>query len=566
MYIEVVPNRNSRPALLLREAWREGKKIRKRTVANLTNWPTEKVEALRGLLKGEVLVTAKERFAIERSLPHGHVEAIVGFARKLGLDGLVGSKRTRQRDVVLGLVAERLIHPASKLATTRLWQTTTLAEELSVADADEDECYRGLDWLLSRQGRIETKLAARHLSEGSLVLYDVTSSTYEGRTCPLARLGKNRDGQKDRPCIAYGLMTDSEGRPVSVEVYPGNTGDPATVADQVERLRVRFGLHRVVLVGDRGMLTETQITTLKDHPGLGWISALRSSAIRRLVEGERLQLSLFDTVDLAEITSDAYPEERLIACFNPFLAAERTRKRQDLLAATEKGLHRIAREVARRTRTPLDKAEIGKKAGACLRQFKMGKHFSLVIGEGSFSFARKEASIEREQALDGIYVIRTSEPQLSADDVVRNYKNLAQVERAFRSLKGLDLLVRPIHHRTEDRVRAHIFLCMLAYYLEWHLRRALAPLLFDDEDLPEKRTTRHPVQPARASLSARRKKTTRLTSDGLPVQSFSTLLADLGTRCRHSCRIGTDGPSFTQVTAPTPLQARTFELLGLYPV
>lgn len=463
------------------------------------------------------------------------------------------------------LSRKRVIDPASKLATTRLWQTTTLAEELSVADADEDACYGALDWLLARQDRIESKLAARHFHEGSLVLYDVTSSTYEGRTSPLARLGKNRDGQKDRPSIAYGLLTDAEGRPVSVQVYPGNTGDPATVTDQVERLRVRFGLHRVVLVGDRGMLTATRIDTLKDHPGLGWISALRSSAIRKLVEGDALQLSLFDTRDLADITADEYPRERLIACFNPFLAAERKGKREDLLSATEKGLSRIAREVRRRTRTPLDKAEIGKKGGACLRQFRMGKHFSLSIGEGSFSFARKEASIQREQALDGIYVIRTSEPpeRLSADDAVRNYKNLAHVERAFRSLTGLDLLVRPIHHRTEGRVRAHIFLCMLAYYLEWHMRRALAPLLFDDEELPEKRKTRHPVQPAQVSLSARRKKTARLTPEGLPVQSFSTLLADLGTRCRNRCRIGADGPSFTQVTALTPLQARALELLGL---
>jgi transposase len=565
MYIEVVPNRNSRPALLLREAWREGKTIRKRTLANLTNWPEAKVEALKGLLKGEPLVKASERFAIERSLPHGHVEAILGAIRKLGLDALIGSKRTRERDLVLGLLAERLIDSASKLATTRLWQTTTLAEELAVTDADEDACYDALDWLLTRQDRIETKLAARHLAEGAVVLYDLTSSTYEGRTCPLAKLGKNRDGRKDRLCIAYGLLTDHEGRPVSVQVYPGNTGDPATVADQVEKLRFRFGLHRVVLVGDRGMLTQTQIDTLKDHPGLGWISALRSPAIRKLVEGEHLQLSLFDTQDLAEIASEEYPRERLIACFNPLLADERKRKREDLLAATEKGLSRIAREVKRRTRTPLDKAEIGKKVGVCLRQFKMGKHFTLAIGEGSFSFARKEASIQREQALDGIYVIRTSEPpeRLSADDAVRNYKNLAHVERAFRSLKGLDLLVRPIYLRTEDHVKAHVFLCMLAYYLEWHMRKALAPLLFDDEELPEKRKTRHPVQPARASLSARRKKTTRVTAEGLPVQSFSTLLSELGTRCRHRCRIGTDGPSFTQVTALTSLQARAFDLLGL---
>jgi transposase len=567
MYIDVVPNRNSRPAVLLREAWREGKKVKRRTVANLTNWPEEKVEALRRVLRGETVVTPKEAFHIERSLAHGHAEAVLGTIRKIGLDTVIASKRSRERDLVIAMIAERLLHPSSKLATTRLMHTTTLAEELSVIDADEDDLYRAMDWLLARQETIEKKLAAQHLTEGSSVLYDVTSSYYEGRTCPLARFGHDRDGQKGKPIIVYGVLTDHAGRPVAVSVYPGNTGDPTTVPDQVETLKNRFGLSRLVLVGDRGMLTQTQIDTVKTYPGLGWISALRSRAIRNLVEGGQLQMSLFDQTDLAEIASDEYPRERLIACFNPLLAEERKRKREELLVATEKELARIARQVERRTRTPLDKAEIGKKVGSVLKRFKMGKHFSLTIGEGTFSFARKEKSIQREEALDGIYVIRTSEPreQLSAEDAVRTYKNLAQVERVFRSLKGLDLLIRPIWHRTEDHVKAHIFLCLLAYYVEWHMRKALAPLLFDDEELPETRKTRHAVRPAKASLSARKKKTTHLTPEGLPVQSFSTLLAELGTRCRHRVRIGTDPaqPTFCQITDLTPLQARAFQLLRL---
>jgi len=566
MYIDVVPNRNSRPAVLLREAWREGKKVKRRTVANLTNWPEEKVEALRRVLKGERVVAPKEDFHIERSLAHGHVEAVLGTIRKIGLDTVIASKRSRERDLVIAMLAERLLHPSSKLATTRLWNTTTLAEELAVTDADEDDLYQAMDWLLVRKEQIEKKLAAKHLAEGSSVLYDVTSSYYEGKTCPRAGFGHDGD-EKGKPIIVYGVLADHQGCPVAVSVYPGNTGDPTTVPDQVETLKDRFGLNRLVLVGDRGMLTQTQIDTVRTHPGLGWISALRSGAIRSLVEGGQLQMSLFDQTDLAEITSDAYPRERLIACFNPLLAEERKRKRRELLDATEGELTRIARQVERRTRTLLDKAEIGKKVGSVLNRFKVGKHFSLTIGEGTFSFVRKEESIRREEALDGIYVIRTSEPgeQLSAEDAVRTYKNLSQVERAFRSLKGLDLLIRPIWHRTADHVKAHIFLCLLAYYVEWHMRKVLAPLLFDDEELPEKRKTRHAVLPAKASPSAREKKTTRLTPEGLVVQSFSTLLAELGTRCRHRVRIGTDPaqPTFSQVTDPTPLQARAFKLLRL---
>jgi transposase len=567
MFIDIVPNRKSPPAVLLREAWREGQKVRKRTVANLTGWPNEKVEVLRRVLKNEPLMAPEEAFVIEQSLPHGQVEAVLGTIRKLGLERMISSTPCRERDLVVAMVAERLVHPCSKLATTRLWHSTTLAEELGVSDANEDDLYEAMDWLLARQEGIEKKLGARHLSEGSLVLYDVTSSYYEGRSCPLARFGHDRDGQRGRPIIVYGLLTDGAGRPVAVEVYPGDTGDPSTVSDQAEKLRHRFGLSHLVLVGDRGMLTQTQIEKLRAYPGLGWISALRSAGIRDLLESGSLQMSLFDQTDLAEIRSPEFPSERLVACFNPLLAEERKRKRQALLEATEKELERISKEVARRSKKPLGKEEIGKKVGKVIDRFKVGKHFTVTIEENRFSFARNEDKIGREEALDGIYVIRTSEPteRLSAEDAVRSYKNLTQVERAFRSLKGIDLLVRPIWHHTEDHVRAHIFLCMLAYYVEWHMRKALAPLLFDDEELDGNRKKRDPVKPAQPSASAKKKKNLRLTFEGLIVQSFDTLLMELGTRCRNRCRIKSDpkGPTFYQSTEKSSLQERAFQLLGL---
>jgi transposase len=570
MYIETVPNRNSPPAILLREAWREGTRIRKRTVANLSHWPTEQVEALRRLLKGERLAPVEDVFTIQRSLPHGHVEAVLETIGTLGLAKVIASRRCRERDLVVAMIVEQLIHPCSKLATTRLWHTTTLAGELSVADADEDELYDALDWLLARQVRIEKKLARRHLADGSLVLYDVSSSYYEGRTCPLVQFGHSRDGKKGKPIVVYGVMTDSAGRPVAVDVYPGNTGDPTTVPDQVEKLRNRFGLSRVVLVGDRGMLTQTQLEHLRAYPGVGWISTLRSQAIRRLVESEHLQMSLFDEQNLAEITSPDYPGERLIACMNPLLAEERRRKRQELLALTEKELARVAKGVARRTRKPMSKDEIGLKVGTVINRYKMAKHFKLQMKDTFFSWSRNEESIRQEAALDGIYVIRTSEPKasLSAADAVRTYKSLSQVERLFRTLKGIDLRVRPIRHRSEAHVRAHIFLCMLAYYVEWHMRQALASLLFDDENLDEERKKRDPVAQARPSRSARRKKLERVTTDGLPVHSFETLLGELATRCRNQCKIKSDpsGASFMQLTQRTPLQDRVMKLLNLYPV
>ena len=568
MYIETVPNRNSPPAILLREGWREGKKTRKRTLANISEWPQAKIETLRRLLRDEMLVSPDDLFRTERTLPHGRVEAILGTIRKLGLESVISSKPCRERDLVVAMIAERLIHPCSKLATTREWHTTTLAEELSVQDADEDDLYEAMDWLLQRKQRIEKKLAQRHLSEGCTVLYDVSSSYYEGRTCPLARFGHDRDGQKGLPIIVYGVLTDAEGRPVAIEIYPGNTGDPTTVADQVDKLRKQFGLVRVVVVGDRGMLTQPQLDKIKQHPEIGWITALTSGAIRGLLEQGALQLSLFDEKNLAEISSPDYPGERLMACYNPLLDDERSRKRRELLEATDRGLAKIAKEVARRTKKPLKESEIALKLGKSLGRYKVAKHYNYTIGNGTFQWARKEESIEQEAKLDGIYVIRTSEPKerLSAEDTVRSYKSLSQVERAFRCLKGVfDLLVRPIRHRTVERVPAHIFLCLLAYYVEWHMRRALAPILFEDEELPKDRKRRDPILPAKPSESVKRKKATHQTADGLPVHSFETLMAELATRGRVTYRLKSQDLdlTFKQVPDLTPIQVRAHELLGL---
>ena len=567
MYVERIPNRNSPPAVLLREAWRENGKICKRTIANLSDWPDEKVEALRRVLRDEPVVGPKDAFRIEASTPHGHVEAILGTIRKLGLDEWIASKRTRQRDLVLSMIVERLIHPCSKLATTRLWQTTTLGEELGVSDADEDELYDVMDWLLSAQDRIEKKLARRHLAEGGLVLYDVSSSYYEGRTCRLAQFGHDRDGKRGLPIIVYGVLTNVDGCPVAIDVYKGNTGDPSTLLDQLKKLRERFGLTRVVLVGDRGMITQAKIEVLRQTSGVGWITALRSEAIRGLVESGHLQRSLFDQTNLAEIQSPDYPDERLIACFNPLMAEERRRKRAELLEETEKELTRISKDAARRTKTPMDDKTIAMKVGKTINHFKMSKHFEIKIENGRLMWTRRQQAIEREAALDGIYVVRTDQTvqQLSASDTVRSYKYLANVERAFRCFKGIDLRVRPIYHRTEDHVRAHLFLCMLAYYVEWHMRRALAPILFHDEDLPRSRKQRDPVAPAQISTSAKQKKIRRRTADGLPVHSFDTLLQALSLRCRNRCSIKSDpaSPAFYQITETDLLQKRAFELLGL---
>lgn len=550
---------------LLRRSYREDGKVKHQTLGNVSHLPPSALDALRRALKGETLVPVDEAFHIDRSLPHGHVEAVIDMIRKLGVDAMIAAKRSRQRDLVLAMIVQRVVFACSKLATTRHWHSTTLADELGVGDADEEELYDAMDWLLARQPAIESTLAEHHLTEGSVVLYDVSSSYYTGHTCPLVAFGHSRDRKRGRPIIVYGVLTDSEGRPVAVDVYPGNTGDPATVPDQVEKLRERFGLSRIVLVGDRGMLTQTQIDKLKEHPELGWISALRSPSIRKLIEKGDVSRSLFDETNLAEIYSPDFPDERLVACFNPLLADERARKREELLVATEKDLDRLGQEVARRTRKPMGAGEIGVKAGRIVNRFKMAKHFTMTIKNGRFEWQRNQISIDEERRLDGIYVIRTSESEqrLSAADTVRTYKSLGQVEQAFRSLKSLELLVRPIHHRAEQRVRSHIFLCLVAYYVQWHLKQAWAPLLFRDEELAADLQTRDPVAPAQPSVSVKVKKRDHRTPEGLPVHSFRTLLSELGTRCRNICRLESDasGATFSLLTDMSPVQARAFELL-----
>ena len=565
MYIARIPNRGSPPAYLLRESYRENGKVKSRTLANLTSLPIEQIHLLRRVLKGQKLVAADDALRIARSRPHGHVRAVLAMIRHLDLPRLIASRSCRQRDLIVALVAQRVLRPGSKLAATRWWKTTTLAEELNVADAEVDEVYAALDWLLPRQHRIENKLAKRHLAAGEHVFYDLSSSSYYGRTCSLACLGNNRDGIRGLPCIAYGVMTDAQGRPVSVDVFAGNTGDPSTVPDQADKLKQRFGLDRVVLVGDRGMLTQARIEALRKRPGIGWLSALRSDAIRGLIDRGQIERTLFDEVNLAEIHAPDFPDERLVACYNPLLAERRRNKREALLEATERELRRIAAEVGRRTKTPLRKDAIGLKVGRVLNKFKVGKHFELTIADNHLAWQRDEAAIARETALDGIYVIRTSEPavRLSAENAVRGYKQLGDVEQAFRCLKGLDLLLRPFHHRLDDRVRAHVFVCLLAYYVQWHLKQAWAPLLFADEHLAEHRAERDPVAPAEPAGEVQTKRSTRKSRTGHPLQSFSTLLAELATLCRNECVLG-EGDfaiTLTKETNPTPLQLEVFRLL-----
>jgi transposase len=551
---------------LLRRSIRKGKTVTHETLGNLSHLPDHLIDLIKRSLKGETFVPAAEAVRITRSRPHGHVEAVLQMIRKLGLDDLIASEPSHRRNLVVAMIVERLVFPSSKLANTRHWHDTTLAEELDVADASEDQLYDAMDWLLDRQVTIENKLAKRHLGDGAMVLYDVTSSYYEGKTCPLARFGHDRDGKTGLPIIVYGTLTDADGRPVAVQVYPGNTADPKTVPDQVETLTQRFGLSRVVLVGDRGMLTQTQIDILKKHPGLGWISALRSGSIRRLLADGHLVKKDLEAERLAEISSPEFPGERLVACYNSLLAEQRRQKRQDLLAATQAELEALAASVKRAAARP-ETAEIGVRAGKIINHYKMSKHFTLTIGDGSLEWARKQDEITKEELLDGIYVVRTSEPteRLTAADGVRSYKRLALVEQAFRCLKGIDLLVRPIHHRTADRVRAHILLCLLAYYVEWHLRQAWEPLLFEDEGLTEDRPRRDPVAPAKASESARLKKKTHTTPGGLPVQSFRTLMAHLGTGCRNTCVMTADPNQtrFDQVTEADELQAESLRLIKM---
>ena len=573
MYIEVVPNRRSRPAILLREGWREGKKVRKRTLANLSDWPPQRLEALRAVLQGQSVVGHLESaFEIVRSRPHGHVAAVRGTLLRTQLDRLLARSRSRERDLCLAMIAARLLSPGSKLAVARsLWAETaesTLGEVLGVEDADEDACYAAMDWLLVRQVSIENALAKRHLAEGALVLYDVTSTYFEGRTCPLAQLGHSRDGKKDKLQIVIGLLTNGEGCPVAVEVFEGHTGDPKTLASQVRKLRERFGLARVVLVGDRGMITDARIREdLSPAEGLDWITALRAPAIAALVEGGSLQLSLFDERDLAEIRDPSYPGERLVVCKNPLLAQERGRKRRELLAATERELEAVAQAVARAKRPLRGKAPIGLRVGKEMARFKMAKHFELTITDDGFRYERNEAAIAAEAALDGFYVVRTTvdAERLSAEDVVLSYKRLAHVERAFRSLKTLDLHIRPIHHRKADRVRAHVLLCMLAYYVEWHMRRALAPILFDEDDPPAAEALRASVvAPAQRSPRARAKAATQRTPDGEPVHSFASLLRSLATIVKNRVQPRADHTTaFDVVTTPTPHQKHALDLLNV---
>jgi len=552
---------------LLRRSIRKGKTVTHQTLGNLSHLPDHVIDLIKRALKGETFVPAAAVVRITRSRPHGHVEAVLKMIKTLGLDDLIASERSRRRDLVVAMIAERLIFPSSKLANTRHWNSTTLAEELDVADATANQLYDAMDWLLERQSAIETKLAKRHLSDGGLVLYDVTSSYYEGKTCPLARYGHDRDGKSGCPIIVYGALTDADGRPVAVQVYPGNTADPKTVPDQVETLTKRFGLTRVVLIGDRGMLTQTQIDLLKKHPGLGWISALRSGSIRRLLADGLLIKKDLEAERLAEINSPDFPGERLVACYNPLLAEQRRLKRQELLAATQAELQTLAASVKRAAAKPETAAEIGVRAGKIVNHYKMAKHFTLTIGDGSLEWVRKQDEIAREELLDGIYVVRTSEPteRLTAADGVRSYKRLALVEQAFRCLKGIDLLVRPIHHRIAERVRAHILLCLLAFYVEWHLRQVWEPLLFEDEELTEDRPCRDPVAPAKPSESAKLKKKTHTTPGGLPVQSFRTLMAHLGTRCRNSCVMTADRnqTAFQQVTEADALQSEALRLIKM---
>ena len=574
MYIDVVPNRNSPPAILLRLSYRHEGKVCKETVANLSKCPDNVIEAVRAALKDDQLASIEDLKQIEvvRSLPHGHVAAALGTLRRLGLDKLIASRRSRRRDLVIAMIIARILEPGSKLALARGLDSETatdsLAQQLGLGDVDVDELYDAMDWLLQRQQRIEKALAQKHLAEGTLVLYDLTSAWMEGRCCPLAQHGHSRDGKKGKLQIVFGLMCEPEGRPVAVQVHEGNTADPATLSEQIHKLRHRFRLKRVVLVGDRGMLTEARIREeIKPVEGLDWISALRGPAIGKLVKQQQLQLSLFDQQDLAEIQSPDYPGERLVACRNPLLAERRRLKRQQLLEATERDLDKIVNAVNRDRRPLRGKDRIGLRVGWVLKRHKMAKHFQTSIEDDQFSYQRVQQQIDEEAALDGFYVVRTSLPQeaISAEGAVRSYKGLTEVEQAFRSLKTVDLHVRPIRHRLPDRVRAHVLLSMLAYYVQWHMRQALAPLLFDDEHPQEAAAAQgSPVAPAERSASARRKAATRRNDQDQPVHSFQSLLKDLATITCNTLKFkNIDGGRFVRTTTPTDVQRRALNLLGV---
>ena len=574
MYIATVPNRNSPPAILLRESYREGGKVKTRTLANLTKLPAHKIDALRCALKGET--QEPTAFEIARTLPHGHVVAVLGTLRRIGLHKLVAYRRSRQRDLVVAMIASRLVieKPLSKLATARALHSDTavnsLSEILELGDLDADELYEALDWLGERQDRIETKLAKRHLEDGVLVLYDVTSVYFEGRTCELAQLGYSRDKKKGKLQIVCGLICTRDGCPIAIEVFEGNTADPSTLASQVDKVRNRFGLTRVVFVGDRGMLTTARIDEeLRPVEGLDWVSSLRAPQVRKLVDSGVLQTSLFDQSALAEIAHPDFPGERLIACRNPLLAAERKRKRAEMLDYAESKLRAVQAATQRSRQRLKGSDKIGVRVGRVLAKSKMAKHFRYEIRDDGFDFERDDQKIEAEAALDGIYVVRTSVEQdvLDAEESVAAYKGLSVVERAFRRTKTVDLHVRPIHHRLARRVRAHVFLCMLAYYVEWHMRQSLAPILFDDHD-PEGANDQRDsiVAPAQRSQAAQDKASRKRTADGYHVESFRSLLRDLGTLAINKVESTDQGvPPFWKLTRPTTQQQRALDLLEVSP-
>jgi len=565
MYIAIVPNRSSPPAILLREGYREGGKVKNRTLANLSKLPPEAIDALRRVLKGERLVSSSELFEIveDGSRAHGNVEAVMTAMRRLGFASLISSRPSRERDLVMGMVAARILKAQSKLATTRWWSCTTLPEVLGVDSADEDDLYNAMDWLLKRQPHIEHKLAKRHLDEGGLALYDLTSSYFEGTTCPLAAIGHSRDNKKGKLQVNYGLLTNKRGIPVAASVFEGNTGDPKTLLPQVEKIRSQFGIGRFVLVGDRGMITQKQIEALRKTNDTDWISALRPEAIRKLLEGGLIQMGLFDERNLFEIEHPDWPGERLVACRNPQLAERRRTKRADLIDATVAELEKVRRMVARGLLR--GQAKIGVRVGKVVNKYKVAKHFVLTIEDDTFTFEIDQQSVDGEAALDGLYVIRTSvnKKEMSADDAVRSYKQLSDVERAFRCLKSVDLMVRPIRHRLEERVRAHIFLCVLSYYVQWHMMEAWRPLLFADEDQHAK-SLRDPVAAAKRSDGALEKIATLRLLDGSPAHSFRTLLDHLGEIVKNTCRYmdaGPDAPTFDMVTSPNATQRQALELL-----
>jgi transposase len=561
MYIDIVPNRKSPPAILLRESVRQGKKIVKRTLANLSALSIDQAQAIRRILKGEKLVRPEKHFTILNSRPHGHAEAVLLTIRRLGLDKLIFSRRSKERDLVIAMIVSRILCPQSKLAFSRDLENTTLGESLGVEGADEDDLYAAMDWLYKRQDDIEKRLAARHFQEGGQVLYDLSSSYFEGRKCPLAARGYNRDLKKGKLQVNYGLLTDDRGCPVSMSVFPGNTSDPTTLMPQVKKLQENFNLKSVVLVGDRGMITQKQIDDIKDLEGMEWISALKTGSIRKLMNAGAIQLTLFDKRNLFELTHPDFPQEKLVACRNPELAYRRKHKRIALLKATTEALEKIQGMVERGYLKDADK--IGIRVGRVINKFKMAKHFKLKIAEKRFCFEIDKEKVNEEAALDGIYVIRTSLDELSAADAVRHYKSLSQVERAFRSIKTMDLEVRPINHHLEQRVRTHLFLCMLAYYVKWHMMEAWRPLLFADEDQQTKKT-RDPVAPAQRSASALEKVQSKLLDDGSRAHSFKSLLRYLATIVRNTC-LSQDTEagmsSFTIDTQITQKQQEAFRLL-----